>query len=257
MKIEQQLLPREIFLNAPPEVKPHFQQLVELLTPWMRDINTLINKRISFTDNMACMFVDLDFIYPEPTPTITLQNSITEWGVGQKSFTLHKRDGWVDISFFLRHSGSGGNVTITTLPATYWPAGGESYLPGTVGQQPAAFTIDNGDGSVDLVYHAISGSGANEAIAFSHRYRAANPDPVSPGGFFPHFVNVTALGAKPVAIIPVACGRVASKRTAVPQALPEVTWDITTDGKKESIRILDLPGLSAGHRYRVRLLLVT
>ena len=257
MRLEQKILPREIYLNAEPGVREPLQQVIDLLNPWLRDIASLTKNRLTFKDNTACIVADLDVTYPNSAffPTVTLENSITEWGGGQKAFTLIKRDGWIDIGFFLKHNGTGGtNVVITTLPRTYWPRGGESYVAGSCNQQAATYTIDNGNGQVRL--NSAVSSPANSPLAFTHRYVASNPDPIMPpGGFFPHYLDITKLGVRPSLIVPLQCTRVTpGNRQFIATPAPDIIWDYNSDGKKMSVKITDLPGLVPGYRYLLKLL---
>lgn len=251
MKFQRKLLPNTIIEAAGDDSKDALTSLLETLNPTLTDLSRLFNGKISFADNIACLFRAVQFTYPPPVDG-TLLNGVTEWGAGQRHSKVRKNGGWVDINGLLKHSPTGGVGAIYQVPPDYLPLNEEYYFPGTVDALGAVYTLTK-TGELRIESFTAGGTAANKALSYTYRYEAADPSPPTAMGQFPLTVDVTPLNTRPSACI-VTKTEIIDGKVIIPSPPLGIVWNTTTNGKTDTVKINDFVGAIPGRRYRVGLL---
>lgn len=250
MKLERKLLPSSIVESASDDNKEAFTSLLETLNPTLTDLSRILKGKVSFADNIACLFRAVQFTYPDTEPG-TFLNGVTNYGAGERPLLAHKYDGWVDLTGLLKHSVTGGAVNIYQVSEHFLPMYREVYFPGTVDGKAAIFNLTE-TGILQLDSFTAASS-VSKALGVSHRYKAANPENPPPAGQFPLIVDVTPLNTRPSACI-VTKTEVIEGKVIRPSPPLGIVWTGTTNGKTDTVKISDFVGAIPGRRYRVGLL---
>jgi hypothetical protein len=254
MKIDKALLSREVFLNAPEEVRDTIEQLVTYNNERWDLLYKLLSGRVSLKDNIQCIVSDIQFNYSDLYGTPTYEANFSDWSADVEGPVAFRKTGggWAEISGLGKGDISAAPHNVLTVPTGFEPAKNEALWPGSANSLPALYSLRKDTSKIRLDYFASSA--ANDVtLSFRYRYRLADATPLRPSGDFPLLVDCTKLGLRPTGLFVMRTellegrsGRIVANGTPV--------WESSTDGKKIVVKVRDFEGLLPG-KYRVRLLI--
>jgi hypothetical protein len=270
-------LSTEDYKKLDPEVAAAFQKLVQNLNPFLTATSDALGRKLTVSDNLACVVREVEVTQPEDW--ITVENFGSGWSSYDPTGTTYAPVGYrkaADGRVHLRGLATGGQPkdAVFTLPAEILPQYQEEQdalvdinLSGVVpGVHPGGVVILQ-DGRV-FVRSVVVWNGAADTsqepsttavewVSFDGiSFDALDRRPAEAPTPYPLLVSVRELAGRPAHVQVVGCEDI-STRSPTPFPYPRPSWSPTDTSTGTAVRINSLVGLVPGRKYRVTLLITT